>query len=144
MYYSDHIFMKKLQIIALSKTKQFARQVAKRLRGGEILGLFGPLGAGKTTFAKALGKSLGVEKIMPSPTFVLMHTYQARLLDPLAARKKIQFFHLDWYRAKTFREIEALGIKEFWGKKNTLTVIEWADKFRSHLPKKTKIIEFRH
>ncbi len=130
--------MKIIQKIKLSQAKNFAKKVAAELKGGEILGLTGPLGAGKTTFAKALGKCLGVKKNMPSPTFVLMHQYQAKLINPLP--KKIQLYHLDWYRTKTFREIEALGIKEFWGQKNILTVIEWADKFKSHLPKKTRII----
>lgn len=131
--------MKKIQKIALKDAKKIAGIISKGLKGGEILGLIGPLGSGKTTFAKALGKKLKVKKIMSSPTFTLLRTYDAKLNS-----RKITLYHLDFYRNKTFKEISALGIAESWGKKNTLTLIEWADKFKKHLPEKTKLIYFNH
>jgi len=99
----------------------------------------GFLGSGKTTFSKALGKKLQVKKIMPSPTFTLMRSYDAKL-----GNKKITLYHLDFYRNNKFREISTLGITEVWGKKNTITLIEWADKFLQRLPKKTRLIYFSH
>jgi tRNA A37 threonylcarbamoyladenosine biosynthesis protein TsaE len=51
---------------------------------------------------------------------------------------------MDLYRTKTFREVKALGITEIWGKPNVVTVIEWADKIKAHLPKKTIHINFSH
>ena len=132
--------MKKRQQTSLKKARDLAKKIAPQLKGGEIIGLVGALGSGKTAFAKALGKALLVKKVMPSPTFVLMHKYSARLPGSL---KKIYLFHLDLYRLSNFKEVRALGIEEIWGKKNSITIIEWADKFSKKLPKKTKIIAFQ-
>ncbi len=136
--------MKKHQILKLKNARTFARQVAEGLKGGEVLALIGPLGSGKTTFTKALGRRLGIKKNMPSPTFALMHFYKASLPKTGSGKKPILLYHLDLYRTKSFAEADQLGLHEFWGKKDTVTVIEWADKIKRHLPKKTRIIEFQH
>lgn len=109
------------------------------LKGGEILALVGPLGSGKTTFVKALGKALKIKHKITSPTFTLIHIFSANL--PLT-KKPVYFYHLDLYRTKNFREIKTLGLEEFWNKPETVTVIEWADKIKNHLPPKTKILTF--
>jgi tRNA threonylcarbamoyladenosine biosynthesis protein TsaE len=129
--------MKTVQLIRLADVKKFAKTVAQRLKGGEILALIGPLGAGKTTFVKALAKQLKVRPAVTSPTFTFLHRYTARL-----GKKKVSLYHLDLYRAKNFREAKLLGLEEFWGDPKTITAIEWADKIKKHLPKKTKIIKF--
>lgn len=120
--------------------KLVAKSLAKQLKGGEVIALIGPLGSGKTTFAKALAKLMKVKKKVTSPTFTLMHAFPARLPN----KKPITFYHLDLYRTKSFREAKALGITEIWGKKNTVTLIEWADKIKKHLPKKTIYLQFHH
>lgn len=132
--------MMRFQRVRLKDARLLAKRLSKRLKGGEILGLVGPLGSGKTVFAKALAKGLKVRQKVASPTFTLMHPFPARL----ANKKPITLYHLDLYRTKTFREVKALGITEAWGKKNTVTLIEWADKIRKYLPKKTFYIQFRH
>ncbi len=130
--------MLKVLNIKLMEIKPTAAKMAKKLKGGEILALIGNLGSGKTTFARALGKALGVKHAITSPTFALMRIFPARLSGRRAA-----FYHLDLYRAKNFREVKALGITEMWGQKGTLTVIEWADKIKKHLPKKAVAIYFK-
>ena len=113
-------------------------EVVKKLKGGEIFALVGTLGAGKTTFVKAVGKELKIRKKITSPTFVLLNEYPAKLKN----NKKILLYHLDLYRIQNFKEAAALGLHEFWGKPGTVTFIEWADKITKHLPKKTRLIKF--
>lgn len=131
--------MKPAISIHLIEVKSLAKTISNTLRGGEIFGLIGPLGSGKTTFVKAVGKSLKIRHKITSPTFTLLHCFPARLKK----QKPVLLYHLDLYRAKNFKEIKALGLTEFWGKPNTVTFIEWADKIQKHLPKKTKLIEFK-
>jgi tRNA threonylcarbamoyladenosine biosynthesis protein TsaE len=130
--------MHKVKTIKLDQIKTAAVALAKQLKGGEILALIGPLGSGKTTFTKALGKALKVKHPITSPTFTLMHVFPAKL----ASKKPIIFYHLDLYRTKSFREVKALGLTEIWGNKDVVTVIEWADKIKKHLPKRTFFIYF--
>jgi|SRR3989344_9277652 len=118
-----------------------AKKVAKRLRGGEILALNGDLGSGKTAFVRALAKLLKIRGMVTSPTFVLMNVFPARLPTN---RKPIILFHLDLYRIKKISDVKALGLTQLWGQKNTVSVIEWADKIKKHLPKNTWRINFFH
>jgi tRNA threonylcarbamoyladenosine biosynthesis protein TsaE len=132
--------MRKVKTIKLDEIPTEAKNLSKRLKGGEILALIGPLGSGKTTFTKALGKYLKVKHPITSPTFTLMHAFPARL----SAKKSIILYHLDLYRSKSFLEVKALGLTEIWGNQDAVTVIEWADKIKKHLPKKTSLIYFEH
>lgn len=132
--------MSKAFSITVKQAKSAAKEIAKSLGGGEILGLIGPLGAGKTTFTQALAKELGVKGVLRSPTFVLMQSFQGKLPQ---GKVKINIHHLDLYRLPGSKDIHALGLADFLGKKNTLTVIEWADKAKKILPKKTKYIHFQ-
>lgn len=126
--------------ILLSQAESTAQQIAKTLRGGEVLALSGDLGSGKTTFTKALGKALGVREIITSPTFVMMQQYQTTAKN--SAGKPLWLYHLDLYRTKNFREVAGLGIEQYWGHPETVTVIEWADKISEHLPEQVLHFQF--
>ncbi len=116
--------MVKLQNLNLSQVQQLAQALARefKTRGG-VIGLTGPLGAGKTTFTKAFLKNLGIKK-SSSPTFVISHEYRQQ------GRK---IYHLDFYRLNKTAELENLGLDEMTTGKN-IVLIEWLDKF----PKLTK------
>lgn len=118
------------------KTKEFARKIAATLRGGETLALIGELGSGKTTFVKALAKALGVKKPVRSPTFVLMVPYRARRVRWL--------LHVDAYRIKNPSDLEAIGIHDYLGRSDTVTVIEWADRVTKILPREKITVRFFH
>jgi len=123
-----------------AKTKKqtliLAKKFAKRLKGGEIIGLIGNLGAGKTFFTKVLAVNLGIKKNIISPTFVLMKIHKVN------KHKQIKFFiHIDAYRIKLANDLIAIGINEYFDRQDTVMVIEWADKIKKILPKKTKIIK---
>jgi len=125
----------------LDGIKALAKKVAKSLKGGEIFALVGNLGAGKTSFVKALGKELKLKHKITSPTFTLMHNFEAKIP---ATKKKVFLYHLDLYRTKNFKEVKALGLTEIWGRPDTITIIEWADKIQKYLPAKATIIKFKN
>lgn len=114
---------------------KLAEKVAKTLQGGEILALVGTLGAGKTTFTKALLKALKVKEEATSPTFVLMIPYEI-------PKRNLILYHIDLYRIKEYKEVEALGIPDLWNKNDSIFVIEWADKIKEQLPLNTTFIQF--
>jgi tRNA threonylcarbamoyladenosine biosynthesis protein TsaE len=134
--------MRKHLKIKLSEARQTARAMAKTLHGGEILALIGPLGGGKTTFTQALGRALNIRRRITSPTFILLQKFVGRL--PGNTKKPVTLYHLDLYRTNGWREVQTLGLDEIWGKPDTVTVIEWADKIRRKLPPRTLYIYLRH
>lgn len=89
----------------------------------DIIAMEGPLGAGKTTLAKAIAKELGIKDVVVSPTFVLSAQY------PVLST---QLDHIDAWRVDSFDEIERLGLAEMI-KNNHLVIIEWADKFAEEI-----------
>ncbi len=127
--------------IKLSQTNNKAEELSKKLHGGEILALSGDLGSGKTTFTKALAKFLGVKQTVTSPTFVLMQQYKTSKKTG-KTKAPLWLYHLDLYRTKNFKEVEGLGLQEIWGRPEVITVIEWADKIKPHIPKNAIQINF--
>lgn len=118
------------------ETFVLAKKFAKKLNGGEIIGLIGNLGAGKTIFAKGIALELGIKKNITSPTFVLMKVYK------INKHKKIKFLvHIDAYRIKSEKDLIAIGVNEHFNQLDTIVIIEWADKIKKILPKKTKFIK---
>lgn len=106
------------------QTQSIGKQLASMLTGGEIVTLSGALGAGKTTFTKGFAEGLGVTDTITSPTFAIMNLYPASC-DNKAIR---QFVHIDTYRLETERELFDIGVEEYLGTPNTVTVIEWPEK----------------
>lgn len=127
-------------LIPLSQVEDYARKLAKTIQGGEIIALIGDLGSGKTTFTKALGKALGVKQTISSPTFVMMQEFPTSTKSKKSPQRKLYLYHLDLYRTKDFNEVKGLGITEWWGHPETVTVIEWADKILGSMPEHTNII----
>ncbi|MFH1225716.1 MAG: tRNA (adenosine(37)-N6)-threonylcarbamoyltransferase complex ATPase subunit type 1 TsaE [bacterium] len=119
-----------------NETRKLGEKIAKKLTGGEVIGLVGDLGAGKTIFAQGLAKGLGIKKTINSPTFVLMRNYKVK-------GKKVKFFcHLDCYRLNDPQALVDIGIKDYLGQPDTVCVVEWADKTKKILPKQVKWIRF--
>ena len=102
----------------LRTTVTLAGRVASSLRPGDVVLLIGDLGAGKTTFAKALAKALGVSEPVTSPTFTLMRHY------PLPGGPTL--LHLDAYRLDGPAGLDELGLSELLDD-GAIAVIEWGD-----------------
>ncbi len=110
-------------------------------RGNEatVVALSGNLGSGKTTFAKAFARTLGIhEHSVMSPTFVIMKSYD---LDPTDNSFK-KFIHVDAYRLKKAEEIKKLGWKTLLRDPGNLILIEWPENVGSALPKNIIKISF--
>jgi tRNA threonylcarbamoyladenosine biosynthesis protein TsaE len=105
-------------------TAALARRMAGWLDDGMVLYLHGPLGAGKTSFARALLMALGVGERVKSPTYSLMEGYTAR--DRPA-------WHLDLYRIADPGELEWLGLDAL-TEPNALVLVEWPERGAGALP----------
>lgn len=126
---------------ALAST--LARELMHRsltLPHATIIALMGPLGAGKTTFAQAFARAMGVRRNLPSPTFVFVRRYALR------GSRYRNLFHVDAYRVKnaTKKVIAPLGLLEELEKPENLFLIEWAENIRRALPPQTIRATFRH
>ncbi|UCE61560.1 MAG: tRNA (adenosine(37)-N6)-threonylcarbamoyltransferase complex ATPase subunit type 1 TsaE [Phycisphaerales bacterium] len=102
------------------------------LIGGLVIGLVGPLGAGKTQLVKGIasGNSIDDTRDVTSPTFVLVNEYAGRL----------DLYHLDAYRLSTPKEFLALGFDEFIHG-GSAVVVEWADRVHDAMPEGTLWID---
>jgi tRNA threonylcarbamoyladenosine biosynthesis protein TsaE len=105
-----------------AETRALAGRMAEVARAGDRLALMGPLGAGKTEFAKGFAAGLGVTETVDSPSFTLMAEYRARL--PL--------FHLDLYRLEGTREALEDGLLDE-REGEGVTLIEWAERLDGRL-----------
>lgn len=109
-----------------SDTDRLGRAVAAvaLAEPGTVIGLVGPLGAGKTRLVRAVAEALGVEpRAVSSPTFVLIHEYEGR----------IPVFHFDAYRLGGPGPFEALGVADYWDA-GGVCLVEWADLVADVLP----------
>ena len=111
------------------QTQKIAADLAKTLKGGEVIALFGDLGSGKTVFVQGLAKALGIKNRITSPTFVFIKSYSFNLNNKL-----FTLYHLDLYRGQTLTDFDMLGLSEFFSP-DSIVVIEWAQKIKESLPK---------
>ncbi len=108
------------------ETAAAAALFATHLRSNDLIALTGDLGAGKTTFVKALAKALGSLDLVQSPTYVYLQMYEASL--PL--------FHFDLYRMNTADDFLAMGFEEYFSA-GGITLIEWPQIISHLLPAHT-------
>ena len=106
-------------------TQRLGSALARVLRPGTVVGLIGPLGAGKTRLVQAVATALGVPYgSVTSPTFVLVNEYTGG---------RMPIYHFDTYRLKDDDEFLNLGPDEYFDS-NGITFVEWADRVTSLLP----------
>ena len=115
-------------------TIALARSVAPALLDGGVVYLRGELGAGKTTFARALLRAMGVGERVKSPTYSLLERYAVNGRDA---------FHLDLYRIADAGELEWLGLDEL-DAPETIVLVEWPERGRGALPKPDLEITLEH
>lgn len=106
-----------------TETLALGEALGARLRPGDVIALFGDLGAGKTTFTKGIARGMGLPDDIHSPTFTLIHEH----IGPTP------LYHVDLYRLESEIEVEGIGIEEYI-QGGGVTIIEWADRMRSMLP----------
>ena len=110
-------------VLDLAALEAWGRRIGAEAFPGLVVGLTGPLGAGKTTLVRAIVDGAGGDPAsVASPTFVLVQEHQGRF--PIT--------HIDVYRLKTVQEFLDLGVEELFP--TSLCLIEWAERVRDHLP----------
>lgn len=108
----------------LEQFNKFAKIFAKAIKQCDVISLKGDLGAGKTTFVQFIGKHLGIEEYITSPTFSIINIYEG---NPT-------IYHLDLYRLEDPSELEALDFETYFYPEDEITFIEWAEKADYYLP----------
>jgi tRNA threonylcarbamoyl adenosine modification protein YjeE len=107
----------------LDATTRLGTGIAAGLRSGDAVALWGDLGAGKTTLARAILQALGVEGDVPSPTFTIVQPYDT---------PRLTVSHYDLYRLKNAREMEELGFDDALA--TGAVLVEWPERAPEALP----------
>jgi tRNA threonylcarbamoyladenosine biosynthesis protein TsaE len=111
-------------------TRALAAAIGAVLDAGDVVVLIGEMGAGKTTFVQGLARGLGVEDVVTSPTFTIVHEYDGRL--PLV--------HVDVYRLLRVQELHDLGLEDYL-ESGRVVVVEWGDVVDRALPPERLVVE---
>jgi len=113
------------------ETESFGYQTGLKLNPGEVVGLCGPLGAGKTCLVKGIARAKGFDGLVTSPAFVLIKEYPG----------DVPVYHFDLYRLSEPAEadMEKLGYRDYYFG-NGITVVEWAEKAIKTLPGNSLVI----
>ncbi len=129
----------------IADTAAFAREflagLSPRLRSGQatIVGLYGDLGSGKTSFVQQIAQALGVTGSVQSPTFVLIKNYKIKNYKNFTT-----LVHIDAYRLENGADLEKLGWRDLAANPANLILIEWADRVADILPTDARKIYFEY
>lgn len=119
---------------SVEATQQLGERLGGLLSAGDVVGLIGELGSGKTTFIQGLAKGLGIDPgLVKSPTFVLIREYPGR----------VSLIHVDGYRLDDATSVNWLDVDWVFSPKK-ITVIEWADRCNEALPEDYLELRFEH
>lgn len=115
-----------IRIDNLENINQAASHFIDNMGRGRVFAFYGKMGAGKTTFIKAVCEQLGVEDVITSPTFAIVNEYTSETSDDT-------IYHFDFYRIKKIEEVYDMGYEEyFYG--GGLCFIEWPELIEDLLP----------
>ena len=115
-----------IKIENLDGIRDAARRFIETMGEHTIFAFYGKMGAGKTTFIKALCEELGVEDPVTSPTFALVNEYRSATTAEL-------IYHFDFYRINKLSEAEDIGTEDYFYS-GALCFIEWPEKIEDLLP----------
>ena len=129
-----------IKIQNLESIGEAARQFVNAIGDRRVFAFYGQMGAGKTTFIKAVCEALGVEDVITSPTFAIVNEYtpSSFLLPPSS-----KIFHFDFYRIKKLEEVYDMGYEDYFYS-GALCFIEWPELIEELLPEdavKVSIVE---
>jgi tRNA threonylcarbamoyladenosine biosynthesis protein TsaE len=114
-------------------TKEIGRRIGERLKPGDVVSLYGELGAGKTTMVKGIASAFGIkERDITSPSFTIIAEYES----------EIPFNHIDLYRLSV-SDVADLGLHEYLGR-DAVSVVEWAERAEDELPDDAVKVEIRY
>ena len=123
-----------IQINDLDHIRETAREFIDNMGNRKVFAFYGKMGAGKTTFIKAVCEELGVEDVITSPTFAIINEYSG---------KDDTIYHFDFYRIKKLEEVYDMGYEDYFYS-GAICFIEWPELIEEVLPEdavKVQIIE---
>ena len=115
----------KITIKSLDAIHEAAREFIKNMGKGHVFAFYGKMGAGKTTFIKAICEELGVEDVITSPTVAIVNEYHTTTNDVI--------YHFDFYRIKKLEEVYDMGYEEYFYS-GALCFLEWPELIEEILP----------
>jgi len=116
---------------SVNDTVSLGTEIGKKLRGGEVLAMFGGMGMGKTAITHGILKGLGNNSEVTSPTFALVNDYGG---DP-------HVYHFDMFRITSWDDLYSTGFFDYLDG-NSVLIIEWSENIENALPEKTVRITF--
>ena len=114
-----------IKIESLATIHEAAKKFINNIDENKVFAFYGKMGAGKTTFAKAICESLGVEDVITSPTFAIVNEYTDGKRRPI--------YHFDFYRIKKLEEVYDMGYEDYFYSGN-LCLLEWPELIEDILP----------
>ena len=117
-----------ITINGLDTIRSAARQFIENIGSSRVFAFYGKMGAGKTTFVKALCEELGCDDVITSPTFAIVNEYTDGEQQPV--------YHFDFYRIKKLEEVYDMGYEEYFYS-GALCLIEWPELIEDVLPDET-------
>lgn len=116
----------KITINDINNIRSAAREFVAGMSDGKVFAFYGKMGAGKTTFIKAVCEELGVGDVITSPTFAIVNEYESET-------QALTIYHFDFYRIKKIEEVYDMGYEDyFYG--GGLCFIEWPELIEELLP----------
>ena len=118
-----------IRIENIEKIREAAREFVANIGDSTVFAFYGKVGAGKTTFIKAVCEELGVEDVITSPTFAIVNEYRSDASGEL-------IYHFDFYRVKKIEEVYDMGFEDYFYS-GALCFIEWPELCEEVLPEDT-------
>ncbi len=115
-----------IKINTLAEIGDAARQFVAAMGDSKVFAFYGKMGAGKTTFVKAVCEVLGVEDVITSPTFAIVNEYQS-------ATTGESIYHFDFYRIKKLEEVYDMGYEDYFYS-GSRCFLEWPELIEELLP----------
>ena len=115
-----------INIESLEQIREAARKFVEAMGDNTVFAFYGKMGAGKTTFIKAVCEELGVSDVITSPTFAIVNEYRSDLAGEL-------IYHFDFYRIKKLDEVYDMGYEDYFYS-GALCFIEWPELIEELLP----------
>ena len=125
--------MNTIQIKNIETIRESASEFIQKMGERTVFAFDGKMGAGKTTFIKAVCEELGVTDVINSPTFAIVNEYRSDLTAEL-------IYHFDFYRINDIQEAYNIGTEDYFDS-GALCFIEWPDKIESMLPNDTVFVQ---
>ena len=132
----------KIRIKDLEHIREAAREFIEQIGDHRVFAFYGKMGAGKTTFVKAICEELGVEDVITSPTFAIVNEYTTSpnpfqggelSSSPWGRLGEVPIYHFDFYRIKKLEEVYDMGYEDYFYS-GALCFIEWPELIEEVLP----------